>query len=437
MSLKILIAEDEEVSRRILQRMIEMWGHDVIATSDGAEALSELQKTDAPPIAILDLTMPEMDGIEVCKRARETESSAPVYIILLTAKSGKDDIVAGLEAGANDYLTKPFDREELHARLDVGLRVIELQRNLAERVSDLEQALIDRRRAENKLRNSERRYRHLVESSLGLIFTHDMEGNFLSINPAAAKVFGYEPEEIIGKNLRDFATFSWIEKTNEYLAAIQREETASGLFYFNNKDGEERVLVFHNSRYQETDAHVYILGHAQDVTELKRAEEALRGLSLTDDLTGLYNHRGFFAFAEQYAKTIKRSGNNLLFVYADMDGLKKINDTLGHNTGSQALIEVAQILRASFRESDIIARMGGDEFTALASVSSDQNAEHLIERLQQNVQLFNEENKRDYKLSLSVGFVLVEPKDNQSIEELITKADSLMYQQKKSKKAGG
>lgn len=412
-----------------------MWGYEVVVTSNGEEAWGELQKPDAPPIAILDLSMPEMDGIEVCKRVRDTESSAPVYIILLTAKSDTEDIVAGLAAGANDYLTKPFDREELHARLDVGLRVIELQRNLAERVSELEQALVDRQRAEQELRNSERRYRHLVESSLGLIFTHDMEGNFLSINPATAKAFGHEPEEIIGRNLRDFATPSWIEKTDEYLTEIQHKEIISGLFCFYNNEGNERVLVFHNSLYQEAGAPVYILGHAQDVTELKRAEEALRSLSLTDNLTGLYNHRGFFAFADQYAKTIKRSGNNLLFVFADMDGLKKINDTLGHNTGSEALVETAQILRSSFRETDIVARVGGDEFTVLASVSSDQNAEQLFERLQQNVESFNEENKRDYKISLSAGFVLVEPMDNQSIEELLAKADALMYQQKKRKQA--
>lgn len=435
MPLRILIAEDEEVSRRILQRMIEMWGHEVVSTSDGVEALSELQKQDAPPLAIMDLTMPEMDGIEVCKKVRETESSTPVYIILLTAKSGKEDIVVGLQAGANDYLTKPFDREELRARLDVGVRVIELQRSLAERVSELEQALRDRERAEKELRNSETRYRQLIESSLGLIFTHDAAGHFLSINPAAAKVFGYKPAEILGKNLKDFATPAWVEKTDEYLNEIAREKSVNGLFYFINKDGEERVLVFHNYRYEEAGAEGYILGNAQDVTELKRAEEALRGLSLTDDLTGLYNHRGFFAFADQYAKAIKRSKNKLLFVYADMDGLKKINDTFGHNTGSQALTEIAKIFKQSFRETDVVARMGGDEFTAVASVSSTQSAELLVERLQQNLQTFNEENKRDYHLGLSVGFICVEPNEITSIEELIAKADALMYEQKKRKQA--
>jgi diguanylate cyclase (GGDEF)-like protein/PAS domain S-box-containing protein len=274
----------------------------------------------------------------------------------------------------------------------------------------------------------------LVENSLGLIFTHDADGTFLSVNPAAAKVFGYKQGEIVGKNLRDFVTPSSVEKVDEYLDQMRREQACSGLFYVQPKRGVERVLVFHNFRYEETGAPAYVLGHAQDVTELKRAEEALRSLSLTDDLTGLYNRRGFFAFSEQYVKSVKRSNNKLLLVYADMDGLKQINDTLGHNVGSQALVQTANILRHSFRESDIVARMGGDEFTVLATATSDETAEHLIDRLHKNLQLFNEENQLDYILSFSVGFVSVGPEEISSIEELLAKADALMYEQKKSKR---
>ena len=139
--MKILIAEDDPASRRMLQATLDKWGHEVLVACDGAEAWEMLEREDAPPVAILDWMMPVIDGVEVCRRVRQRQSSAPPYIILLTAKGGKADIVTGLVAGANDYIAKPFDRDELRARLQVGVTVVELQRSLAERVAELEDAL--------------------------------------------------------------------------------------------------------------------------------------------------------------------------------------------------------------------------------------------------------------------------------------------------------
>jgi CheY-like chemotaxis protein len=138
--MRILIAEDDVVSRRVLETMLVKCGHEVIVTRDGAEAWEALQREDAPRLAILDWMMPEMDGVEVCRRVRLINSHTPPYILLLTAKGGKDDMVTGLNAGADDYVTKPFDRDELSARVQVGARVLQLQSNLAERVRELEAA---------------------------------------------------------------------------------------------------------------------------------------------------------------------------------------------------------------------------------------------------------------------------------------------------------
>lgn len=139
--MRILMAEDDLVSQRVLQTMLTKWGFEPIVVNNGSDAWSWLQKTDAPQLAILDWMMPGMDGVDVCRAVRALERDCPSYLILLTAKGRKEDIVTGLEAGANDFLTKPFDREELHARIHVGVRVVELQTELAKRVRELEDAI--------------------------------------------------------------------------------------------------------------------------------------------------------------------------------------------------------------------------------------------------------------------------------------------------------
>ena len=151
--LRILIAEDETVSRRLLLTVLESWGHDVLETSDGISAWELLQKKDSIDMAILDLQMPGMDGIEICRKVRELQRSTPIYIILLTAQSGKENVIKGLEAGADDYITKPFDHAELRARVESGSRIIALQKSLAQRVEELEMALVELNKAQESLRN--------------------------------------------------------------------------------------------------------------------------------------------------------------------------------------------------------------------------------------------------------------------------------------------
>jgi DNA-binding response OmpR family regulator len=138
---KILIAEDDMVSRRLLESTLIKWDYEVVVTSDGFAAWEALQSSDPPALAILDWMMPGLDGIQVCRKVRGTPTSTPPYLILLTAKGRREDIITGLQAGANDYVTKPFDRAELQARLQVGVRIVELQQSLADRVIELEEAL--------------------------------------------------------------------------------------------------------------------------------------------------------------------------------------------------------------------------------------------------------------------------------------------------------
>ena len=139
--MRMLIAEDDPVSRHVLQSVLTSWGYEVVVAKDGEEAWQALQAEDHPFLAILDWMMPGLDGPEVCHKARAGPQTQPTYIILLTARDSKADIVQGLEAGADDYVTKPFDTKELLARVRVGARVVELQGNLAARVRELEDAL--------------------------------------------------------------------------------------------------------------------------------------------------------------------------------------------------------------------------------------------------------------------------------------------------------
>jgi DNA-binding response OmpR family regulator len=138
---KILIAEDEFTTRLMVQVCLENWGYRVESVTNGTEAWAMMQKLDAPQIAILDWEMPELDGIEVCRRVKEMDVLSPPYVILLTARDTKTDIVRGFDAGADDYMTKPFNDNELRARVRVAERLVRTQMSLSESVAELKDAL--------------------------------------------------------------------------------------------------------------------------------------------------------------------------------------------------------------------------------------------------------------------------------------------------------
>ena len=139
--MRILLAEDEPLSRHLVTRLLEGWGYDVAVASDGDQALAALADVAGPRLAILDWMMPGMDGTDVCKQLRAETGTEYTYVILLTAKKQKQDVVAGLDAGADDYITKPFDEEELHSRVRAGERILKLKGALAHQLVELQDAL--------------------------------------------------------------------------------------------------------------------------------------------------------------------------------------------------------------------------------------------------------------------------------------------------------
>ena len=184
MPIRVLLAEDDAVSRRVVKTFLARWGFEVVAVPDGDEAWRILQGPDAPNLIILDWMMPGVGGVELCRRVREGGHPSPAYIILLTARTSREDIVSGLESGADDYVTKPFHNEELRARLRGGARIVELQTSLAQRVRELEEALTRVRLLQGllpicsyckKIRNDQNYWQQVeayISDHSGAVFSH-------------------------------------------------------------------------------------------------------------------------------------------------------------------------------------------------------------------------------------------------------------------------
>lgn len=180
----------------------------------------------------------------------------------------------------------------------------------------------------------------------------------------------------------------------------------------------------------------------QEIAERLKAEAEIQKLVLTDDLTGLYNRRGFFLLAEQQLKITRRTQTPCCLLFADLDGLKQINDSLGHDVGDELIADAARILKQTFRDADIIARLGGDEFVVLIPSCSD-NLDNFHARLQANIKHFNQtcashngsSRNLPYQVSMSVGIQFCALTDNASLERLLSQADKLMYEQKRMKRS--
>lgn len=162
----------------------------------------------------------------------------------------------------------------------------------------------------------------------------------------------------------------------------------------------------------------------------------LRKASLTDDLTGLHNRRGFINLAQQQLKMVRaqRTAASLILAFVDIDDLKQINDSFGHQAGSDAICDAAHVLRSTFREVDVIGRLGGDEFGVLIVSPVKDSEATILGRVNDNIQALNQERVNPYRLSLSIGLTQVDPKSVTTIEDLIAKADDAMYEQKLSKR---
>jgi len=301
-------------------------------------------------------------------------------------------------------------------------------------------AIIDitkRRQAEEAVEEARYYAEGIVDTVREPLIVLDADLRVSSASRAFYRTFQVSPEKTEGQLLYELGDKQWdLPKLKKLLEVILPEKTT-----FDDYEVEHefptigrRVMLLNARRISRAaNKPGLILLAIEDITERKRLEEKLRTLSIQDELTKLHNRRGFFALGEQQRKAAKREKKVVSILFADLDDMKWINDTLGHEKGDQALRETASILKKTFRESDIIARIGGDEFAVLSLLDSKNEAGILTSRLEKTLDVVNRRKTEPYRLSLSVGMACSDPEDPCSIVELLTLADKHMYEQKRPK----
>ncbi len=249
-----------------------------------------------------------------------------------------------------------------------------------------------------------------------------------------------KPRNVVLLSLVAALCFWVLDATVDYLAHY--DEPFLTILLFNKREVSFRLLaslcflvtgmIMSRSFARQKRTEAALLN---EIDERKRIEERLHVLSLRDELTGLHNRRGFFTLADQQFKLANRSHKRIFMFYADLDNLKTINDTYGHQEGDAALMEMAAVLNETFRESDIIARIGGDEFVAIPVGTEGDTIEVITSRFNRNLEIHNAEKDRICSIDASFGIVSYNPLSPRPIDELLAEGDRLMYEQKKGKQS--
>jgi diguanylate cyclase (GGDEF)-like protein/PAS domain S-box-containing protein len=294
------------------------------------------------------------------------------------------------------------------------------------------------------------RYRTLVEYLPVGVYRTTPDGAFMEANPALVRMLGYKkPEALLLRNVKEF--YVKRQDRSAHLKKLAVNPTYFTEFELRRADGRKFWVRDHCRAVKGRNGSVLHLdGILVDITERKTAEkrleralrelqltnEKLEGLTLSDELTGLLNRRGFFTLGLQQMKIAKRLKKQVYLVFLDIDNLKLVNDTHGHPFGDQILQSVASILKSTLRESDVIARIGGDEFAVLAMRSKGSGERPLVARIESGVQAFRMKKLRRFRLSVSMGVVRIDPRKYSQLDDFLAHADFLMYQEKRKKESG-
>jgi len=387
----ILVVEDEETHAELIRRAFASHngGPRLTVARDLRGARARLAESP-PDLVIADWRLPDGEGTE-------------------------------LEAGVLDYVVKS---EATFADMP----------RVAEQALREWELIVARRRAEEALRASEDRLRQVGENAREWIWEIDARGIYVYAGPVVEQILGYPPDELVGtKHFYDLFDPEDRRELKRQAARIFAAKQPFREFVHRSVRKDGKTVWLSTSGVPVLDSEGEILGYRgvdTDITENKRMEQKLRALSLHDDLTGLYNRRGFFTVAEQQLKMANRNRLRMLLLFADVDNMKWINDTLGHSCGDSALIDVAYALRRTFRDSDIIGRIGGDEFAVLATEADPASVQLLRDRLREHLAPHFTGEYGPGSLSVSIGAAPYDPGNPCSLNELLERADRSMYENK-------
>ena len=283
------------------------------------------------------------------------------------------------------------------------------------------------------IQESRSSYQSLVNSTDDGIYLVNKDCEYLFMNKKIIDVLQADENNYVGTS---YVNYHSPEETATFKKHIERvfNKGMSAQHEFRSLTSGRYLLQTYSPVVKAPNRVVAVTVIAKDISKRKSMEEELRALSLTDELTGLYNRRGLEAFAEQYLKISKRQNRGIYVLYADLDNLKVINDKLGHSAGDNAIKEIASILVKNFRESDFVARLGGDEFAVMLAGYEGDNVQVINVRLQKSIDEHNLRSQQIFKLSLSVGVSCFNPNMPKALDELLEEADKLMYKSKQLKK---
>jgi diguanylate cyclase (GGDEF)-like protein/PAS domain S-box-containing protein len=413
--LRILILEDEPNDAELMERELRKGGMSFISKRvETREDFFEAVKNFGPDLILADCLLPSFDGLSALEIAQKYCPRVP--FIFVSGAVGEDFAVETFKRGGTDYILK----QRLTRLVPAVNRAL---REVKERA--------EHKRLEEALWTSAKEWRTTFDVINDTVALMDSEGRILRCNKAMANLLERPFDNIIGHRC-----FELLHGTSEPIKEcpflrMQKTHWRESLVW------AVRDRWFNIAVDPLTDQEGKIVGGVHimsDITERKQMEEKLRTLSFIDDLTGLYNRRGFLTLAEQQVKISNRTKGKMLLIFIDLDHMKWINDTFGHPEGDHALREMATILRETFRESDIIARMGGDEFVVLTIEGIGESEDLLTARLQENIACHNNgEGNPNFKLSISMGAATYDPGSPCLIDELLGRADQSMYEQKRTK----
>ena len=451
-SAELLLAEDSRTQALHLRRLLEKNGYTVHVCSDGQKAANAAKQL-MPALVLSDVIMPGMDGYELCTTLKAAPETRRIPVVLLTALSDPRDIVRGLECRADAFLIKPVDEQVLVTRLryvlastemrqtrhaEIGIeihvsgrrhfvdadriQIIELLLSSFEtaicRNLDLEQHNAELRWALHRIQALEANYRGVLESSEDAMVVTDAQGTCLYANSATNRVLGTGFTDLAA---HPFPLFS-------HGSPGKREVRIQ-------KGPNDEVVVSVTMLETDWRNKPALLFAVRDVTELVKTRDELHDLSTRDELTGLLNRLEFLAQADQQIQEASRCRTRASLLFVDVDRFRSINDTYGHGAGDEALVAVASCLRHACGDSDIIARVGGDEFAVFAPGMEAASVTGLIRRLHEQVDVHNTTHQDSFTLSVGTGTALFDPDEPKSINALLSMADEQMYSMKREKRA--